>query len=115
MTTEQKPINVFLGQIHPERADVNIKIPKIQITVDEKHIAEADIFILKSQIVVRITGNMGQDILTTKNLIQGMISLLTDALGWSNGCGYAVEIIGHTSTNTTEEPSIFGIGIPALE
>lgn len=107
------PVWVFSGRIHPERADVNVRgLPSLQFGFDADHAAKAEISIGASQLSVRVTGDLGIDLLTLKNVVQVLSSTVVDALGWGNGCGYTVEV---TSCQSPEGHTVFGVNYPELQ
>lgn len=97
---------IFRGTVLPERANVNISTPLTAEMTDlnGKKIGEMTTSIVASQITVHVTltqkfdeifilKNDGKNaIFTLKNDIEDAVRVLVDVLGYTNSCGYDVEI-----------------------
>lgn len=110
--TDQEGDAVFFGRVHPERANVNISgLPSMQIGFSPGALLEANVRVDVSQVTARVSGTLHPDPATERNAIGSVAQLLVDVLGFTNGCGYTVEIIGSNRKGGT---TIFGCDIPAL-
>lgn len=110
--TDQEAVAVFFGRVHPERAVVNIDgLSPLRIGLSPDALVEASVRVNVSQVTARVSGTLHPDLATERNAIGSVAQLLVDVLGFTNGCGYTVEIIG---SNKNDGTAIFGCDIPAL-
>lgn len=93
------------GIVHPERADVNVT----NVTAQIGHIGEFKYSVLKSRIAGQLTTQ--QPILNYRSaalIAERAVRGITDTLGFTNGCGYDVEIIQLLDLQTNSH-QVFGI------
>lgn len=110
--TDQEDSAVFFGRVHPERANVNISgLPPMQIGFSPDALVEASVRVDVSQVTARVSGALHADPATERNAIRSVAQLLVDIVGFTNGCGYTVEITGCSRQGET---TVFGCNIPAL-
>lgn len=109
---DQEDCVIFFGRVHPERANVNIYgLPPMQIGFSPGELVDASVRVDASQVTVSLSGILHRDPATERNVIGYVSQLLVDVLGFTNGCGYTVEIVGSSRKGGT---TIFGCDIPAL-
>jgi len=85
----------FFGVVHPERTNVNISSLAFKF-IQPNEIIEADIVstIICSQISASVRSMTKiENVFSLKNYIEDIIRLEVDVLGYTNGCGYNIEII----------------------
>jgi hypothetical protein len=100
------PRRVFFGRVLPERAAVHLTgLPNIIARSESHDDTLLQIHIDSSHIVVESLGGgtMSNDEL--KAMVRTFVATLVDALGFTNGCGYQIEIasVGGDSTG------VFGV------
>lgn len=109
--TEADDTTVFFGRVHPERANVNIRLPLIHVGFSREGLLKASVQVDLSQFTARVSGALDEDLFTERNGIGSVAQLFVDVLGLTNGCGYTVEIVGCNRNGGT---TIFGCDVPAL-
>lgn len=110
--TDSTGTKMFFGRIHPERAAINVlNLPTLSVGFSPDVLSKVRIEITVSQVTVRVEGSLHADPATERNAVAVVVQLLVDILGFSNGCGYTVEITG---CSTEAGSTIFGVDIPAL-
>jgi hypothetical protein len=85
---------IFFGKVLPERANVHIPPQIAEVTdLNGKKIGEMTSFIVASQITIQVTLTQKfNEIITLKNDIEDAIRVQVDVLGYTNSCGYDIEI-----------------------
>lgn len=109
---------VFTGRVLPERANVNIRLPRVGVEmVFSRRSVEAQIQLSigasQVSVAVAIPDADPPDVWTLKNMVETFVRTATDALGYVSGCGYDCEISAVTAPNG--EHSVFGVNVPGLE
>jgi hypothetical protein len=103
---------IFFGKVLPERADVHIPPQIAEVTdLNGKKIGEMNTSIIASQITVQVTltQNFENEILSLKNDIEEAIRVQVDLLGYTNSCGYDIEIT--QVTDLLGNFRVFGVNI----
>ncbi|PKL57827.1 MAG: hypothetical protein CVV34_05495 [Methanomicrobiales archaeon HGW-Methanomicrobiales-5] len=104
----------FFGKVMPERANVNISplMGEMKNFNGEK-IGEMKTSILVSQITAQITQNTQiqkyDELLTIKNALEDAIRVQLDVLGYTNSCGYDIEIT--QVTDISGAVRVFGVNV----
>ena len=116
MEEENKVQYTFYGKVYPERSNVSIKkIHAIVRTHDDTIRGELDYYISVSQVIARfVCENTVENIYSLKNMIEDIVRIALDALGYTKGCGYDLEITVMTDS-LCNPPIVFGVSIPAIE
>jgi hypothetical protein len=114
MTTTCKSY-VFFGKVMPERANVNISQFNAEMSdLNGKKIGEMKTSIIASQINVQVILTQDfSEILTLKNDIEDALRVQVDVLGYTNSCGYDIEIIQAVDSSGKVYP--FGVNIENTE
>lgn len=85
----------FRGLIHPQRENVSISRPiefKCGFTRDQ--LLDVKLIMQESRLEAVVKGEIGKlDLLSVRNLIVYHATTFLDALAWSNGCGYTLEML----------------------
>jgi hypothetical protein len=106
---------IFFGKVIPERANVNISSLNAEMSdLNEKKLGEMKTSIIASQITVQV--NLKQkfdEILTLKNAVEEAIRVQVDLLGYTNSCGYDIEI--SQVTDLAGNTQVFGVNIDDTE
>lgn len=105
-------ITFFWGHIHPERTDVQLSLPELSFGPGPSELTTVQICVAKSQISLRVDGEPPFDLDTLRNVLTSIVTAGVDSLGFANGCGYTVEIVG---CHGYLGQRIFGVGIPLLQ
>lgn len=107
---------IFFGKVHPERCLVSISELRIRIiALDGEINGELVFYASLSQIIAVFNcDKIIQNYLTLKNSVEDFIRTAVDALGYTNGCGYDIEII-EMIDSLGNSPTVFGVGIPAIK
>ena len=102
---------IFFGRVLPERANVNISSLNFEWkNIEGEVIGELNTSILVSQINAQITLKQRPDeLITLKNGIEEAMRVQLDLLGYTNSCGYDLEIIQVTDLLGNIE--VFGANI----
>jgi hypothetical protein len=105
---------IFFGKVMPERANVNISPMTGEIkNLNSEKIGEMKTSILLSQITAQITQNNliqnYDEMLTLKNALEDAIRIQLDVLGYTNSCGYDIEIT--QVTDLAGNVQVFGVNI----
>lgn len=117
MTEVSKKLQyTFFGKVHPERCLVSISELRIKIkTIDGEIDGELVFYISLSQIIAVFSCDKPvQNYYTLRNSVEDFIRTAVDALGYTIGCGYDIEII-EMIDSLGNIPTVFGVGIPAIE
>jgi hypothetical protein len=106
---------IFFGKVHPERCLVSIPELRIRVVTEDREIdGDLVFYVSLSQIIAIFScDRLVQNYLTLKNSVEDLIRTAIDALGYTNGCGYDIEII-EIIDSLGNSPTVFGVGIPAI-
>lgn len=106
---------VFAGLVHPERADVNVRPLRLEISsLDGTFGGQIFLSIQRSQISVVFNANAPiEDLKTVRNGIRDVVQSAVNLLGYFVGCGYEVEII-QLLNHPSFGQQVFGVDVPAL-
>lgn len=106
----------FFGEVHPERCNVSIMELSAQVkSLDGDVDGVVRYSIALSQVTATFAvGRPVQNSYTLKNIIEDVIRVALDALGFILACGYDLEII-QMIDSIGNPPVVFGVGIPAIE
>ncbi len=83
---------VLVGRVLPERAAVTISEIAVEIGVETGTTARARIRVGASQVIVRVDGTLGPDVVSARNGIRDAVSGFVDVLGFAQACAYTVEL-----------------------
>lgn len=108
-------VYTFFGKVLPERVNVTISQLVFRLTHPDTGIdGEVSMSIDLSQVTARFTASREiVDLYTLRNFVCDAVRVELDVLGYVNGCGYGLEIIG-VSDSLGNPPIILGIGVPVL-
>lgn len=114
--TSKKIQYTFFGKVHPERCNVSIPEFRAQIeALDNGITGELRYSISLSQVTATFNCvTPVSNIFTLKNYAEDAIRVALDALGYTLGCGYDLEII-QMIDSLGNHPVVFGVGISKLE
>jgi hypothetical protein len=106
----------FFGKVHPERC--NVSIPELRAIVGElgaEISGELRYWISLSQVTATfVCANQGPNVYTLKNYVEDVIRVALDALGYTLGCGYDLEVT-QMIDSMGNPPVVFGVGVPIIE
>src|SRR6266851_4818328 len=103
------------GLVHPERADVNISLAEARLNDPPPDMAGALRFsIIKSQISASYSSEISiQSAESLRIWTESAIRGIVDTLGFTNGCGYDVEITQFFDL-TSGAHLVFGVQDPVI-
>jgi hypothetical protein len=106
----------FFGKVFPERTCVSISGLRAWITSEDNEISgELLLYISLSQVIAIFSCDKKvQNYFSLKNYVEDSIRVPLDAFGYTNACGYDIEITAMIDSDGNP-PTIFGVGIPAIE
>ena len=106
----------FFGKVHPERCNVSIHeiCAKVRLGLDQVEGTLRYAVLLSQVSATFVSEKPVQNIYTLKNVVEDAVRVALDALGYTLGCGYDLEII-QMIDSMPNPPVVFGVGIPTIE
>jgi hypothetical protein len=108
-TVHEVTAYTFTGRVHPERAPLDLVLGPLPLADG----GSLRLSIYASQVAVIVeTGPETPDIYTLRNDVRDLTASLIDALGYTTGRAYDIELTAVTTDGGAHE--VFGIEVPAL-